>query len=198
MCIFAAKGTTDERRMRGKATSSPWRAVLVLAAIQSLASCVSRPPYQDPYLRPQIDWKPNLVLSAAQAERILGEQTRQERTTAYTQAGVLAYQSSFRADTADLATGKTGVLGYMYEEYNGAEAAKSYLYSTLRENHLRPEDGILMENGAELHYMTGGHVVRMVMILRGNHLVRLKVNPTTSHYSLSGLKSVAEELAQQL
>ena len=55
-----------------------------------------------------------------------------------------------------------------------------------------------MEGGAELHYFTGGEVVRMVMILKETHLIRLKVNPVTSHYSLVEFRKVAAELAKRL
>jgi hypothetical protein len=86
----------------------------------------------------------------------------------------------------------------MYEEYQSAEAARSFLDSTLKANRLSPEKSIRMEGGAELHYFTGGDVIRMVMILKENHLTRLKVNPVTSQYSLVEFRKVAAELAKQL
>jgi hypothetical protein len=36
------------------------------------------------------------------------------------------------------------------------------------------------------------------MILKGNHLMRLKVNPVTSRYSLDEFQQVARKLATQL
>ena len=86
----------------------------------------------------------------------------------------------------------------MYEEYQSAEAASSYLDSTLSANRLSPKDAIRVEGGAELHYFTGGDSVRMVMILKESRLIRLKVNPVTSHYSLVEFRKVAAELAKQL
>lgn len=176
----------------------PWRFFIALAVLVSAGGCLSQPPFQDPFTRPQIDWKPRLVLDVGQAERILGNKGRLEKVTAYLDEGTRAYQSSFRDDRLHPATGKTGSLGYMYEEYQSAEAARSFLDSTLKANRLRPEDAIRMEGGAELHYFTGGNVIRMFMILRENHLIRLKVNPVTSHYSLVELRRVAAELAKQL
>ena len=38
----------------------------------------------------------------------------------------------------------------------------------------------------------------MVMILKGNHLVRLKVNPVPDRYSLAEFRAVAGELARRL
>jgi hypothetical protein len=138
------------------------------------------------------------VLDIGEAERILGNKSRLEKVTASLNEGTRAYQSSFREDQLDPVTGKTGILGYMYEEYQSAEAARSFLDSTLNANRLSPEDAIRMEGGAELHYFTGGDVIRMVMILKENHLIRLKVNPVTSHYSLVEFRKVAAELAKQL
>ena len=139
-----------------------------------------------------------MVLDVESAARVLGNKCRLEKVTAYLDDGTLAYQSAFRNEGPDPATGKTGVLGYMFEEYRSAEAARSYLHSTLRANRLRPEDAILIEGGAELHYFTGTDVVRMVMVLKENRLLRLKVNPVTSLYSLAEFKSVAAELARRL
>jgi hypothetical protein len=71
----------------------------------------------------------------------------------------------------------------------GTGAARSCLDSTLKENHLDPGDGIRMENGAEIHYLTGGPVIRMAMIRKDNRLVRLKVNQDlfpASHESEAG------------
>jgi hypothetical protein len=86
----------------------------------------------------------------------------------------------------------------MYEEYQSAEAARSFLDSTLKANRLSPEDAIRMEGGAELHYLAGGKVIRMVMILKQDRLIRLKVNPMTSHYSLVEFRKVTAELAKRL
>ena len=176
----------------------PWSFFIALAALVSAGGCLSQPPFQDPFTRPQIDWKPRLVLDVGEAERILGNQGRLEKVTAYLNEGTKAYHSLFRDDRVDPVTGRTGALGYMYEEYQSAEAAKSFLDSTLKANRLSPEDTIRMEGGAELHYFTGGNVIRMFMILRENRLIRLKVNPVTSRYSLVELRKVAAELAKRL
>ena len=176
----------------------PWSVFIALAVFVSVGGCLSQPAFQDPFTRPQIDWKPSLVLDVGEAERILGNRSRLEKVTAYLDEGTRAYQSSFRDDRLDPATGKTGGLGYMYEEYQSAEAARSFLDATLKANRLSPKDGTRMIGGAELHYFTGGDVIRMVMILKESRLIRLKVNPVTSHYSLVEFRKVAAELAKQL
>ncbi len=139
---------------------------VALAVLVSTGGCSSEPPFQDPFTRPQIDWRPGLVLDVGEAERILGNKCRLEKITAYLDEGTRAYQSSFRDDQLDPATGKRGILGYMYEEYQSTEAARSFLDSTLKANHLNPEDALRMQGGAELHYFTGGDVIRMVIILK--------------------------------
>lgn len=65
-------------------------------------------------------------------------------------------------------------------------------------NRLSPQDAIRMDGGAELHYFTGGNVIRMFMILRENRLIGIKVNPVTSRYNLVELRKVAAELAKRL
>jgi hypothetical protein len=175
-----------------------WSFFVALTVVVSAVGCFSQPAFQDPFSRPQIDWRPSRELGIGEAERILGNRTRLERVTAYLDQGTRAYQSSFREERVDSAMDKTGGLGYMYEQYPSAEAARSFLNSTLKANHLNPKDAIRTEGGAELHYFTRGDVVRMVMILKESRLVRLKVNPVTSRYSLVEFRKVAEELAKQL
>lgn len=176
----------------------PWIISIAVVVVVSAAGCKSQPAFQDPFTRPQVNWKPSLVLDIGDAERILGAQSRLEKVTAYLDDGTRAYQSAFRDDWLDPETGKTGILYYMYEEYESADGARSFLDSTLKANHVDPGDGIRVEGGAELHYLTGGKVIRMVMILKENHLIRLKVNPVTSRYSLDEFQKVAGELANQL
>ena len=176
----------------------PWHFFMALAVVVSAGSGWSQPPFQDPFTRPQIDWKPRFVLDVGQAERILGNKGRLEKVTAYLNEGTRAYHAFFRDDRLDPATGKTGALGYRYEEYQTAEAARIYLDSTLKANRLSPKDGIRMEGGAELHYFTGGNVIRMFMMLRENRLIVIKVNPVTSHYNLVEFRMVATELAKKL
>ena len=176
----------------------PWVVTIAAAIVLSAVGCESQPVFLDPYTRPQIDWKPSLVLDTGEAGRILGNQSRLEKVTAYLDDGTRAYQSAFRDDRLDLETGKVGILYYMYEEYQSADVAKRFLDSTLKANHIDPGDGIRVNSGAELHYLTGGRVIRMAMILKGNCLIRLKVNQVTSHYSLDEFQKVAGELANRL
>ena len=159
---------------------------------------MSRPAFQDPFTRPQIDWQPVLVLDVVEAGRILGNKSRLDKATAYRDDGTRAYQSCFRDDWLDPATGKTGILYYMYEEYQSAATARSFLASTLKANRINPEDAIRTEGGAELHYFPGDKVVRMVMILKEDRLIRLKVNQLTSRYSIVEFQEVAWELAKRL
>jgi hypothetical protein len=169
-------------------------AVLTIAA----AGCKQEPEFRDPFARAQIDWRPSLVLATRDAARILGNESRLEKTTAYQDDGTKVYQSAFRDDWRDPMTGKTGILYYMYEEYTSAKAAKTYLTETLKANRIDPRDGIPTQGGGELHYLTGGEVVRMAMVRKDNRLIRLKVNQLTSRYRLDEFKQVVGELAKQL
>lgn len=175
-----------------------WLISIAAVVLVSAACCKSPPAFHDTFTRPQIDWRPNLVLNVGKAERILGNPSRLEKVSSYLDDGTRVYQSAFRDDWIDPETHKTGTLYYMYEEYESSDAARSFLDSTLMENHINPGDGIRMEGGAELHYLKGGNVIRMVMILKENHLIRLKVNQLTDRYNLAEFQKVAGELANQL
>jgi hypothetical protein len=173
-------------------------AIVIAVMTVSAAGCKQQPAFRDPFSRAQIDWRPSLVLGTKDAARTLGNESRIEKVTAYQDEGAKVYQSAFRDDWRDPKTGKTGILYYMYEEYQSADAARSFLAATVTANRINPLDGIRMQNGGELHYLAGGEVVRMAMVLKGNRLIRLKVNQVTSRYRLAELKQVAGELANQL
>ena len=175
-----------------------WIAAFAVTTGVLIGACEQEPPFQDPFKRPQIDWRPALVFDTGKATRILGNPSRLEKTTAYSDAGTRVYQAAFRDDWLDPATGKTGIVYYMYEEYPDAGAARAFLDSTVLANHLDPADGIRTAGGAELHYLTGGTVVRMALVLKGNRLVRLKVNQLTSRYRLDEFKTIVTSLADQL
>jgi hypothetical protein len=134
----------------------PWVFSLAVAVLVSTAGCKTQPAFQDPFLRPQIDWTPGLVLAIDEANRIRGNQSRLAGT------------------------------------------ARSYLDSTLKANHISPSEGIRLASGAEIHYLSGGKIIRMVMILKGNHLVLVKVNQVTSRYSLDEFEKIAGDLAGRL
>jgi hypothetical protein len=176
----------------------PWIVAIALVVVVSAGGCKSQPAFIDPFTRPQIAWRPSLVLNVVEAERILGNQSRLARTTAYQDGAMKGYISDFRDDWLDPETGKTGILYYTYEEYQSAAAARSSLDATLKDNHIDPGNAIRLENGAELDYLAGGDVIRMVMIRKDNHLVSLKVNQVTSRYSLNELKRIAGQLAGRL
>jgi hypothetical protein len=162
-----------------------------------IAGCASQPHFEDPFARAQIAWRPALVLDAGDAERILGARSRLEKVTSYLEDGIRTFQAIFVDDAPAPVSGRMGALGYMYEEYQTAGAARSYLDTTLKENRLNPLAAVRID-GAELHYFTAGDIVRMVMILKGKHLVRLKVNPVPDRYSLAEFQAVAGELARRL
>jgi hypothetical protein len=168
-----------------------------LAVLFLVAGCASPPQFEDPFARAQIAWRPALVLDAGDAGRILGATSHLDRVTSYLGGGTRTFQATFVEDTLAPAAGRTGALGYMYEEYQTSEAARSYLDTTLKENRLSPSAAVRID-GTELRYFTGGDVVRMVMILKGKHLVRLKVNPVPARYSLAEFRAVAGELARRL
>jgi hypothetical protein len=187
-----------KHRIAPRGHAKPWMISIALFVLVLVGGCKSQPPFQAPFTRQQIDWKPSLVLDSAEAERILGNQSRLEKVTAYLDNGTKTYQSAFRDDWLDPETGKTGILYYMYEEYVSADTARSFLDSTLKANHISLTEGLHAASGAEIYYMSGSEVVRMAMILKENHLVRVKVNQVTSRYNLDEFRLVTRDLANML
>src|SRR5262249_30605842 len=139
-----------------RSTVNTHHIVVLAVAILTVGACAAQPDFRDPFTRPQIDWRPSVLLDREAAGRILGSPGHLERETAYLDDGTRAYQSDFHDDGADPITGKTGVVYFMHEEYETATAARAFLEATLKANRVSLAAGVTIEGGAELHYLAGG------------------------------------------
>jgi hypothetical protein len=144
-----------------------------------------------PRVRPNIDWKPDLILSLQDAERILGESAHLENSSAYLEGNTKTYESSYFANTVDKATDKTGVLYFMYEEYENVESASLSYESIRKANERAPGVQPLTGVGDEAYFHSDGTNFLFVLSRSGNKMFRVKVNKTTSHTNKEAFMATA-------
>jgi len=139
-----------------------------------------------------IDWKPDLSLSLQDAEQILGEPAHLEDVSAYLVGNTKTYESSYFADALDVATGKTGAIYFMYEEYETVQGA-SLSYENIRSaNEQAPGIEPLFGIGDEAYFHSDGTNFLFVLSRSENKLFRIKVNKTTSHTNKDALIDIAK------
>ena len=74
-----------------------------------------------------IDWKPEVILTLTNAERILGEAGRLNEAVSYLDGSTKVYISKYSSNKNDEKSGKTGTLYYMIEEYENIKIGKNFL-----------------------------------------------------------------------
>jgi hypothetical protein len=174
----------------GMKTLHQLAATIFLLAV--LTSCTSVPKTIDsPQLTEAIDWKPDLSLSLHHAEQILGESAHLEDASAYLVGNTKTYESTYLADVLDDATGKTGAMYFMYEEYETLQAA-SLSYESIRSaNERAPGVESLFGVGDEAYFHSDGTNFLFVLSRSENKLFRIKVSKTTSHTNKDALIDIA-------
>lgn len=154
--------------------------VLILVFISLLACATARMS-----LRPEnakiIEWRPEIILSQTDAERILGEAGHLDETVAYSEGITKVYSSQFSSNTHDQVSGKTGTIYYMFEEYPDAELAHRMYQSIFTSNEKAAGVRVVPSVADQAYFHSDGQNFLFALVRKDNHLIRIKVNKTTSH-----------------
>ena len=151
------------------------KTILFITAIVSLCSCV-QPPKADDHNAGQVhaelavietneDVKPislSDLFTLPDAEKILGEPAHLADSSTAHREDALVYQCSYKANSEDVKSKKTGVVYFLVEQYNKVSSAqKKYSFiKTANENH-----GIKVLNdlGDEAYFHTDGENFYFIM-----------------------------------
>ncbi len=129
----------------------------------------------------RIDWKPEVILTLADAERILGEPGHLDEAVSYLDGDTKVYASKYSSNKMDEKSGKTGTLYYMIEEYKNIESARNS-YETIRASNEKAVGVVpLSDVGSEAYFHSDGENFLFVLIRNENLMIRMKVNKTSSH-----------------
>ena len=137
------------------------------------------------------------VFTLADAEKILGEKAHMNGGKTTNNDGIAVYQSAYVADAVDQATGKTGNIYFMMEEYPEATAAGKVYNSIMEAN--RP-NGIneLQGLGDEAYFHSDNTNFLFILARKGNKMIRMKVNKITSNTSREAFDNTARKIIEAI
>jgi hypothetical protein len=137
-----------------------------------------------------IDWKPEIILTLTDAERILGEEGHLDEAVSYLDGNTKVYISMYSSNKKDEKSGKTGTLYYMIEEYENIESAR-ISYESIRASNEKAVGVVPLSGvGSEAYFHSDGENFLFVLIRNENFMIRLKVNQTTSNTDEAAFREV--------
>jgi hypothetical protein len=165
--------------------------LILMLILTSLLGCTTT---QNTTLLPHnaktIDWKPKVILTLTDAERILGEEGHLDEAVSYLDGNTKVYSSKYSSNKQDEKSGKTGTLYFMIEEYESIESARSS-YESIRASNERAAGVVPLSGvGSEAYFHSDGENFLFVLIRNENFMIRMKVNKTTSHTAEAAFREV--------
>lgn len=148
--------------------------------------------------QPQSPIHPANFFKESDAEKILGEQAHLTDSSSTIKEDTLEYKCTYTANSKDLKTGKTGVVYFLFEQYAKVSIAEE-VYSSIRaanENH----EGfkVLHDMGDEAYFHSDGQNFYFILVRKGEKMLRMKVNKTTSTTSLDEFNLIAKDITYSL
>lgn len=138
------------------------------------------------------------VFSAADAEQILGEKAQLIDSLDAVTENIPTYKSAYQALSEDEASGKTGVLYFMAEQYPTSVAAHTVYADILQANSGHTGIERLQGLGDEAYFHSDGVNFYFLLVRKGDKLFRMKVNKLTSHTDRAQFTAVAEKVNRAL
>ncbi len=135
-------------------------------------------------------------LTAQEAQRILGEPCHLQTTEDTLLKGVQTHKSTFLANSAS--SPKKITLYYMFESYRDNDGAKK-IFESYWESNGKSQGFELMSNlGDQAFFHNDGHNFNLLIVRKGNKMVRFKINKTTPKTSTDELKLIANEVVGRI
>ncbi|HEY9839827.1 MAG: hypothetical protein ACAI44_12875 [Candidatus Sericytochromatia bacterium] len=162
------------------------------------AGCLAGVQVRQAAERQALDWRPEVILTLAQAESILGENARLSESTAFMENAVRTYSSVYIANGPDRVSGNTGALYFMYEEYPDVATAVAG-YTGIWDGN-KAHEGIqqLANIGDQAYFHSDGSNFLFVLARKGTRMIRLKVNKITSQTSKDAFMDISRALTEAL
>jgi len=137
-------------------------------------------------------------LEKADAEKILGQPARiTENTTEKTDSSA-KYRCTYTADRTEASSGKLGHVYYMFETYRSENVSKKVYTQIFSQNASMPHLDTIKNLGDEALRHTDNENFDMIIVRKGNKIVRIKVNRLTKMTSAFELLVVAEKITASL
>lgn len=125
-------------------------------------------------------------LAKADAEKILGLPARPTESKTFTENNVLIHKCYWKATKDDLNSN----LYYLDEQYNNAESAHTVFEDIVVSNRNNPGQS-RPDIGDEAWFHSDGTNFCLLMVRKGNKIIRMKVSKLTKETSVEEMKRVA-------
>jgi len=137
-------------------------------------------------------------LSQSDAEKILGQPSALTERSTEEKDGIVKHRCTYTATAPDVNTNETGNLFYLFELYEDQGSAQKSYADLILSNQGMPGQKSINGIGEEAFFHSDQKNFHLMMVRRGNKIIRLKVNKVTSMTSLEGLQEVVRDLALTL
>jgi len=140
---------------------------------------------------------PVTLFAKPEADKILGAPTHLTDSAHKKEASSSSYLCGYKADKEDTKTGKTGVVYFLFEEYNNLDLATKRFSDVYLSN--RANGMVKMNNlGDEAVYHTDNENFDLMMVRKGRYVFNIKINKRTSTSSVSELKKTVKMIAEKI
>jgi len=137
-------------------------------------------------------------LSLSDAEKILGQKAALTESSSEVKDDASKQRCTFTATTIDPETNNLGHLYYMFEKYDNELSAQNVYKSILTGNQNMPNLQRINQLGDEAMRHTDFENFDLIIVRKGNILIRLKINKLTSLTDASELQTIAKKLTESL
>ena len=171
---------------------------MLLGCYQSTKSGNNKDQQGQKQSTPQSLIHPGNLFTESDAEKILGEQAQLTDSSTTLKEDTLEYRCAYTANAKDQKTGKTGVVYFLFEQYAKVSIAKK-VYSSIKtanENHEGVK--VLHDMGDEAYFHSDGQNFYFILVRKGEKMLRMKVNKTTSTTSLNEFNLIAKNITAAL
>ena len=127
-----------------------------------------------------------ICLAKADVEKILGLPARQTESETFTKDNALQHKCSWKATQEDLNSN----LYYLDEQYNNAESAHKVFEDIVVSNRNNPGQA-RPEIGDEAWFHSDETNFCLLMVRKGNKIIRMKVSKLTKKTSVEEMKRIA-------
>jgi hypothetical protein len=173
--------------------------ILILSASLIIISCSqSKNPLHEKSINKDTVKIQPVYLTLTDAEKILGEKVHLTDSIYEYEDSVSEYKCSYTANAKDEKTGKTGVIYYLFQQFDNVTTAKN-VYSFIKTANEDHEGVKVLSNiGDEAYYHSDGENFYFVMVRKGDKIFNMKVSKITGKTSLDDFNLTAINIASAL
>lgn len=140
------------------------------------------------------DWR---FLTLPDAEKILGKKAQLTTDSSSIGEGISTRSCAYTALEKDPVSGKPTAVYFMSEQYSRAAAAQK-VYAGIFDSNKNHAGIQVLSNLGDEAYFHGSEHFYFILVRKGAHMFRMKVNRVTRNTSLDEFNAVAKKMAQSL